>query len=99
MIESLRHPQVPSAITRNDVAPGVNYVTYVPKGDVVERGTFTSFAEYDGESDERWRAQASVKTGQLVIEKTVLLFDAGITPSETGDRWSDRVTVIDDTEE
>ncbi len=92
------HPRVESAITKDDVEPGVRFITYVPGGEVVQTGTFTSEATYDGETDDRWTANAKVRLGSGTVERTIYLFDAGITPDESGEGWSDKVTIVDDTE-
>lgn len=76
----------------------MRYITYVPGSHVVETGTFIGEAVYDGESDDRWVAPAEIKSGREVVQKLVYLFDAGITPDETGEHWSNSVTILDDTE-
>jgi hypothetical protein len=98
MNDQLRHPGVDSALTLGDIAPGQRYVTYIPNQEVIERGIFTSAPEYEGETDRRWVAEAEVVSGKVVVAKTVLLFSAGVTPSEEGDRWSECVTIADDTD-
>ena len=76
---SPRHPRVETALTRDEVAPGVAFVTYLPGDKVVERGTFTSEPDYD-EGDNRLSALAIVERGtSQIIERTVCLYDAGIT--------------------
>lgn len=98
MTDTLRHPRVESAMTKDDVKPGVAFITYVPGDHVVEAGTFVTEPTYDGETDDRWTATAEIKLGKNVVSKTIYLFDAGITPDDSGERWSDNVTIVDDSD-
>ncbi len=93
-----RHPGVDTALTIDDVRPGVNYVTFVPGGSqAVERGEFTSEPDYD-EHDSRWTASARIKLGQETVEKVVYLYDAGIAPDGDGESWAPTVTIEEDLE-
>lgn len=90
-----RHPRVETALSRDDVAPGVAYVTYLPQRGVVERGVFLASPDYD-EGDNRWSALAKVyKAAHELVERTVWLYDAGITPGADGESWAEAVTVAD----
>lgn len=90
-----RHPRVETALTLDDVNPGVAYVTYVPQKGVVERGTFTTEATYD-ENDDRWNARAKVQKGaHEIIERTVRMYDAGIYPDTDNESWAEAVTIAD----
>jgi hypothetical protein len=96
MSEAPRNPKSEFAISRDEVKPNFPYVTYIPgrKG-VAERGTFLSEAEYD-EGDSRWTALARVeKPTHVVMEQTVFLYDAGITPDCDGENWADAITIED----
>lgn len=87
-----RHPGVESALTLDDVSPGQEFITYIPCQEVVERGVFTSVPVY-GEVD-RWTANAKVQQGiHEIIERTVSLYCAGITPDSNGRDWAPAVTV------
>ncbi len=88
-----RHPDVDTALTLDDVAEGVHYVTYIPDEEVVQRGVLLESPTYD-EQDPRWRAAAQV-AGTII---DVWLYDAGITPDGTGETWTNTVTIVDDAE-
>ena len=89
-----RHPGVESALTLEDVLPGQAYVTYIPNQKVIERGVFTTEPGYS--EDKRWTADARVLNGvHEMIERTVSLHGAGITPDYNGQGWVDAVTVAD----
>lgn len=92
---SPRHPGVETALARDDVAPGIAFVTYLPGDRVIERGIFTSGPGYD-EGDNRWHALAQVERGaHQIIERTICLYDAGITPAHDGESWADAITIPD----
>lgn len=95
---------VDTALTLQDVGPGVPYITYVPAnhdlatdhrieaGTVVEEGVFMSEPEYDNEDGYR----ASARKAGMSTLHTIYLQDAGITPYQDGQRWSEAVTVEND---
>lgn len=95
---------VETALTLHDVGPGVPYTTYIPAshdlakdhqietGRVIEEGVFMSEPEYDNEDG--YRASAR-KSGRSTLH-TIYLQDAGITPYQDGQRWSEAVTVASD---
>jgi len=84
-----RHPNVPNALSIDEVEPGVTYVTYVPRKKVLQMGQFITAPMYDEE--DRWTAQALV--GKEEVETTVFLHDAGIAVSGNGQEWTDAVTI------
>jgi hypothetical protein len=86
-----RHEGVDSALTRDDVAVGVSFVTYIPGQEVLYRGLFTSGASYD-EDDPRWTATGLINNE----ERTLYLFDMGITPDHDGITWAPAVTITED---
>lgn len=57
------------------------------------RGIFISGPTYD-EGDPRWTADAQIAGKEK--PETLWLFDLGITPNGSGERWSDLVTIVED---
>ena len=92
---SPRNPESEFALTRDDVGPGVAYVTYIPQDRVIERGIFLEEPRY-GEGEEGWIALARIEDAVSGLkERTVDLHQAGITPDADGEGWSRIVTIAE----
>lgn len=87
-----RHPGVETALTRDDVGPGIAFVTFVPGSHETEmRGVFTDGASYD--EDLRWHTTGEVGGAAMQL----CLYDMGITPDGLGE-WAKTVTIPEDLE-
>jgi hypothetical protein len=92
---AFKNPGSEFALTRDDVAPGVAYVTYEPGLRVIQRGIFLTEAQY-GEGEAGWTALAKVEgAAHGAFEQTVILHQAGITQDYDNEGWSRIVTIAE----